>query len=79
MTAAWANYILGLPNFSNQIVDGVPGNGTVSDRTPPTHQVGGFYISVGMKMIRNWYLWVPEGRCNEAYTELGRVCEWGWS
>jgi hypothetical protein len=63
-----------LPYFSDQIVNGVPGNWTISDGTPPAHQVGRFYICVCMEMIRDRYFRVSEGRCNETDTELGRGC-----
>jgi len=62
-----------LPNFGDQIVDGVPSDGAVSEGTPPTHEIGGFDIRVSVEVIRDGYLSSSEGRRNETNAELGRV------
>ena len=69
----------GLPDFSDEVVDRVPGDWAVGDGAPPTHQVGWFYISVGMEVIRDGYFCIPEGRGDETDTKLGSVrwCGYG--
>lgn len=62
------------PNLSDQIVDGVPSDRPVSDRSPPTHQVCGFDVGVGMEVVRNWYFRISERRSDETDAVLCRVC-----
>jgi len=63
----------GVPNFSDQIVNCVPGNGTVSDGTPPAHQICRFHICMGVKVVGNGNFVIPEGGSDETNAELGRV------
>ena len=63
----------GLPDFSDEVVDGVPGDRAISDGAPPTHQIGWFNISVGVEVIRDGYFCIPEGRGDETDAKLGGV------
>lgn len=62
-----------LPDFSDEVVNGVPGDRAIRDGAPPAHQVGWFHISVGMEVIRDGYFCIPEGRGNETDAKLGCV------
>jgi len=75
--AAWGN-LEDLPDFSDEVVNGVPGDGAISDGTPPAHQVGWFHISVGMEVIRDGYFCIAEGRGDETDTKFGSVRRCGY-
>lgn len=43
-----------VPNLRNQVVNGVPGEWTKTNRSPPTHSVGGKDVGVSVKVVCDW-------------------------
>lgn len=62
--------IEGLPNFSDQIIDGIPTQRTVCDASEPAHQVCGRDISMSVQVVRDGYFVVFERRRDESDAEL---------
>ena len=68
-----------VPDLSYQIINGVPSQGSISDTSPPAHEIRWSNVCVGVKVVCNRNLVVFEGRSDETYAELGilRACSDG--